>query len=59
MDQNFSYDNEGRLTVNYSYYSAKGMLYQIVTRVVDELKIIVINNPSLYAKLLGIKSMGD
>lgn len=59
MDQNFSYDNEGRLTVNYSYYSAKGMLYQIVTRVVDELKIIVINNPILFAKLLEIKAMGE
>lgn len=59
MDQNFSYDSEGKLTVNYSYYSAKGMLYQIVTRVVDELKIIVINNPVLFARLLEIKSMGD
>lgn len=59
MDQNFSYDNEGKLTVNPSYYSAKGMLYQIVTRVVDELKIIVINNPQLYARLLEIKGMGE
>lgn len=59
MDQNFGYDTEGKLSVNPSYYSAKGMLYQIVTRVVDELKIIVINNPILFAKLLEIKSMGE
>jgi hypothetical protein len=41
-----------------SYYSAEGMLYQIVTRVVDELKIIVYNNPELYVQLLKIKAMG-
>jgi hypothetical protein len=35
------------------------MLYQIVTRVVDELKIIVLNNPELYYQLLRIKSLGD
>lgn len=59
MDENFHYGKNGELLVRYSYYSAKGMLYQIVTRVVDELKIIVINNPELYVKLLGIKAMGE
>ena len=42
-----------------AYYSPKGMLYQITTRVVDELKIIVFNNPNLYIKLLELKAMGD
>ena len=41
------------------YKHFKGMLYQIATRVVNELKIIVINNPELYVKLLEIKQMGD
>ena len=41
------------------YNSARGMLYQIVTRVVDELKVIVFNNPPLYLKILEIKSMGE
>lgn len=59
MDNNFHYDLNGNLTARNSYYSATGMLYQIVTRVVDELKIIVLNNPELYLKLLEIKSMGD
>lgn len=59
MDENFQYSEDGKLLVRHSYYSAKGMLYQIVTRVVDELKIVVMNNPELYVKLLGIKAMGE
>lgn len=56
MDKNFSYINN-KLNFQNSYYSAKGMLYQIVTRVVNELKIIVLDNPLLYVKLLEIKAM--
>ena len=56
MDDNFRYSGN-KLTARGSYYSAKGMLYQIVTRVVDDLKIIVYNNPDLYLKLLEIKAM--
>ncbi|MBD5157802.1 MAG: DUF2075 domain-containing protein [Butyrivibrio sp.] len=59
MDENFWYDENGSLKARESYYSALGMLYQIVTRVVNELKIIVTRNPELYYKLLEIKSMGD
>lgn len=55
MDNNFMYDIHGRLATKSTYYSAKGMLYQIVTRVVEELKIIVLDNPSLFIKLLEIK----
>lgn len=58
MDENFRY-KDNKLQVRNSYYSAQGMLYQIVTRVVDELKIIVFNNPDLYLKLLDIKKMGE
>lgn len=58
MDDNFRY-NENKLSAKQGYYSAQGMLYQIVTRVVDELKIVVLDNPPLYLKLLEIKSMGE
>lgn len=59
MDGNFQYGEDGKLRASGSYYSAKGMLYQIVTRVIDELKIIVIDNPKLYVKLLEIKALGE
>lgn len=57
MDDNFYYDKSRELAAKGSYYSAKGMLYQIVTRVVEELKVIVLNNPELYINLLEIKAM--
>ena len=59
MDSNFRYRENNRLAVRINYYSLKGMLYQIVTRAVNELKIIVINNPELYQKLMSIKYMGE
>ncbi|MBQ3515314.1 MAG: DUF2075 domain-containing protein [Lachnospiraceae bacterium] len=57
MDKNFKY-NGNKLVFRKSYYSARGMFYQIITRVVDELKIIVLDNPELYITLLDIKNMG-
>ena len=59
MDSNFRYGENNRLAVRTNYYSLKGMLYQIVTRAVNELKIIVINNPELYQKLMSIKYMSE
>lgn len=56
MDDNFEYDTNDKLTFKTTYYSLHGMLYQIVTRVVNELKIIVLNNEDLYFKLLRIKN---
>lgn len=56
MDNKFTYGENGKLQMRNGYYSATGMLYQIVTRVVDELKIIVLGNQSLYLDLLKIKS---
>ena len=56
MDQNFRY-KENKLTAKVGYYSPQGMLYQIVTRAVDELKIVVFNNPELYLKLTEIKML--
>ena len=60
MDSNFRYSDKNRLSsIASNYYSLKGMLYQIVTRAVEELKIIVINNPELYQKLISIKYIGE
>lgn len=59
MDSNFQYFDNNRLAARKNYYNLKGMLYQIVTRAVIKLKIIVINNPDLYNKLMHIKYMGE
>lgn len=59
MDKNFRYDEENKLLARGSYYSARGMLYQIVTRVVNQLKIVVLDNPDLYSKILEIKTMKE
>lgn len=59
MNENFQYNEDNVLMARSSYYSATGMLYQIVTRAVDELKIIVLKNPELYKKLLEIKDMSN
>ena len=59
MNENFQYNENNVLMARSSYYSATGMLYQIVTRAVDELKIIVLKNPELYKKLLEIKDMSN
>ncbi|MCL2399290.1 MAG: ATP-binding protein [Defluviitaleaceae bacterium] len=55
MDNNFKYDDKGRLSVSQTYYDLGGMLYQIITRAVDELKIVVLKNKNLYSDLLSIK----
>ena len=59
MDNNFRYNENGRLTARKNFYSALGMLYQIVTRVVNQLKILVLNNPELYYQLLQIKALDN
>ncbi|WP_294466510.1 ATP-binding protein [uncultured Ruminococcus sp.] len=57
MDDNFRYDDSGKLQYRKCFYSLPGMFYQIITRVINEMKIIVFNNKSLYYKLLQIKSL--
>ena len=57
MDNNFQYAENGTLQYNKNtYYSLSGMFYQIITRVVNEMKIIVYQNKPLYYRLLEIKS---
>ncbi len=57
MDEHFYYGADGKLNGKGDYYSAPGMLYQIITRVVDKLKIIVYKNTELYINLLKIKAL--
>jgi hypothetical protein len=56
LDSNFRYSSERKLEVRTNnYYNAFGMLYQILTRVIDELKILVLDNSDLFVNLLEIK----
>lgn len=59
MDNNFNYHQNILSVSSDTHYSIRGMLYQIVTRVISELKIIVIDNPELYLKLCEIKSLSN
>ncbi len=56
LDNNFRYIDR-KFNVNKTYYSLEGMVYQILTRVVDELKIIVVGNEELYNDLISIKNL--
>lgn len=55
MDDNFKYGENNKLMARRNYYDARGMLFQIVTRAVSELKIVVLNNEELYVNLMKIK----
>ncbi len=55
MDDNFKYSNQNILMARKNYYDPRGMLYQIVTRAVSELKIVVLGNKQLYKDILKIK----
>ena len=50
LDQSFYYEQN----VLHSTNQKEEVLYQVITRVMDELKIIVIQNPAFYQSLLGI-----
>lgn len=56
IDSNFRYNDEGVLKTKKNYYSARGMLFQIVTRTINKLKIVVVNNAQLYEDILNIKN---
>lgn len=60
MDKNFRYDEHNNLTYSKnSFYDLSGMFYQIITRTVGKLKIIVYKDELLYYKLLSIKSLDN
>lgn len=56
MDDNFKYIGNTLNIKKGSYYRLEGMLYEIVTRATDELKIVVYKNYDLFLKLLEIKN---
>lgn len=59
MDHRFFYDESRRLRTKPGHEQALSNLYQMVTRVVRALKIVVYDDPSLYLTLLTIRSFGD
>ena len=56
MDTNFRYNGKKLEFRKGGYYRLEGMLYQIVTRATDELKIIVYKNYDLFLRLIEIKN---
>lgn len=53
LDNNFTYNENNQLIyTSRTYYDPEKMLYQMVTRTVNKLKIIVVNNPHLYYRIL-------
>ena len=54
LDENFNYDNSGNLVADNSYYSQRQMLYQIITRTIKKLCIVIINNETMLERTLDI-----
>ena len=54
LDETFKYNSSGELVANNSYYSQKQMLYQIITRAIKKLHIIVINNEVMLNRCIQI-----
>lgn len=55
LDSHFYYDNDALSTRGYSYYyDPTKMLFQIMTRTRQRLKVVVINNPTILQRCLDI-----
>lgn len=54
IDNNFGYDEGGKLIANNRYYSQRQMLYQILTRTRQKLYIIILNNEAMLKRCLEI-----
>lgn len=57
LDQHFYYDENGILKaykITYNPYSAKKMFFQQITRAINKLEIVVIENIELYNKIMQI-----
>lgn len=54
LDGHFGYGPSGALTASNIYYSQKQMLYQIITRTRKKLCIVIINNPQMLERCIGI-----
>ena len=56
LDKTFNYNDSGELIANNNYYSQKQMLYQIITRAVKKLHIIIIDNETMLNRCIHILS---
>ena len=56
IDKTFNYNTSGELTANNNYYSQKQMLYQIITRAVKKLHIIIWDNETMLDRCIQILS---
>lgn len=54
IDNNFGYDEGGKLIANNRYYSQRQMLYQILTRTRQKLYVIILNNEPMLKRCLEI-----
>lgn len=54
LDNYFTYDSNGNLNANNSYYSQRQMLYQIITRTRKQLYVIIVNNPLMFNRVIEI-----
>lgn len=54
LDESFKYNSTGELIANNRYYSQKQMLYQIVTRAIKKLYVVIINNEVMLNRCIQI-----
>ena len=54
IDNNFGYDEGGKLIANNRYYSQRQMLYQILTRTRQRLYVIILSNEPMLKRCLEI-----
>lgn len=56
LDDSFKYSDTGELVANNAYYSQKQMLYQIITRAIKKLNIVIIKNTNMLERCIKILS---
>lgn len=56
LDDSFNYSDSGELVANNAYYSQKQMLYQIITRAIKKLNVVIINNTNMLERCIEILS---
>ena len=56
LDDSFKYLDTGELVANNAYYSQKQMLYQIITRAIKKLNIVIIKNTNMLERCIKILS---
>lgn len=54
LDEHFKYNDSGILIADNTYYSQRQMLYQIITRAIKKLCVIIINNEIMLERTLEV-----